>query len=129
MTSPSCGRSRPEESGAVRALVLLAAAAIALAWPARADELVGTLKKIHDTGVVTLGYREQSIPFSFVNPGGRPVGYSIDLCNEIVSDIREELGEPGIGVKYKLVTPETRIAAVRSGEIDLECGSTTNNHT
>jgi len=113
----------------VRALVLLAAAAIAWALPANADELVGTLKKIHDTGVVTLGYREDAIPFSFLNPGGRPVGYSIDLCNEIVADIREELGDPGIGVKYKLVTAETRIPAVRSGEIDVECGSTTSNHT
>jgi glutamate/aspartate transport system substrate-binding protein len=92
-----------------------------------AQELTGTLKKIRDTKVVTLGYRESSIPFSYVNRPGDPIGYSIDLCNAVVEETSKELEGVEIAVKYKKVTAETRIPAVRSGEIDLECGSTTAN--
>jgi glutamate/aspartate transport system substrate-binding protein len=92
-----------------------------------AQELTGTLKKIKDSKVVTLGYRESSIPFSYLNRPGDPIGYSIDLCNEVVAEISNELEGVEIGVKYKKVTAETRIPAVRAGEIDLECGSTTAN--
>src|SRR5947209_9048805 len=83
-----------------------------------ADELTGTLKKVNDTGVITLGYRESAIPFSFLNPAGRPIGYSIDFCNQIVTDLSAELGGLEIEVRYKPVTPENRIAAVQSGQID-----------
>src|SRR5271166_5411271 len=112
-------------------LLLLGIAVAALAHPAAAadGELLGTLRKVHDTGVITLGYREASVPFSFRDPAGRPVGYSIDLCNEIVDDIASELDNQAIEVKYKPVTAESRIPALQSGEIDLECGSTTSNHT
>ncbi|HEX3954958.1 MAG TPA: amino acid ABC transporter substrate-binding protein [Stellaceae bacterium] len=92
-----------------------------------ASELGGTLKRVKEKGAVTLGYRESSIPFSYVNKAGEPVGYSIDLCNEIVEEISQELGGVELGVAYKKVTAETRIAAVKAGEIDLECGSTTSN--
>jgi glutamate/aspartate transport system substrate-binding protein len=114
----------------MRTLLLLVSLVVAsLAQPARAaDELTGTLKKIRDTGVITLGYRESSIPFSFLNPAGRPIGYSIDLCKEIVDEVSAELGDREIEVKYKPVTSVSRIPAVVSGEIDLECGSTTSNH-
>jgi glutamate/aspartate transport system substrate-binding protein len=94
---------------------------------AGAQELTGTLKKIKDSKTVTLGYRESSIPFSYVNKPGEPIGYSIDLCNAVVDEISKEFEGIEIGVKYKKVTAETRIPAVRSGEIDLECGSTTAN--
>jgi glutamate/aspartate transport system substrate-binding protein len=94
---------------------------------ARAQELIGTLKKIKDTKTVTLGYRESSIPFSYVNKPGEPIGYSIDLCNAVVDEISKEFEGIEIGVSYKKVTAETRIPAVRSGEVDLECGSTTAN--
>jgi ABC-type amino acid transport substrate-binding protein len=94
---------------------------------ASAQELTGTLKKIKDSKTVTLGYRESSIPFSYVNKPGEPIGYSIDLCNEVVVEISSELEGVEIVVKYKKVTAETRIPAVRAGEIDLECGSTTAN--
>ena len=93
----------------------------------RAQELTGTLKKIKDSRTVTLGYRESSIPFSYLNKPGDPIGYSIDLCNEVVAEISSELEGVEIAVKYKKVTAETRIPAVRAGEIDLECGSTTAN--
>jgi ABC-type amino acid transport substrate-binding protein len=91
------------------------------------QELTGTLRKIKDSKTVTLGYRESSIPFSYVNKIGDPIGYSIDLCNTVVDEISRELEGVEIAVKYKKVTAETRIPAVRSGEVDLECGSTTAN--
>ena len=109
---------------------LLAAALLAplLVIPgASAQELTGTLKKIKETKTVTLGYRASSIPFSYVNKPGEPIGYSIDLCNAVVDEITKELEGVEIGVSYKLVRAETRILAVRSAEIDLECGSTTAN--
>ena len=92
-----------------------------------AQELTGTLKKIKDSKAVTLGYRESSIPFSYLNRPGDPIGYSIDLCNAVVDETSKEIGGLETAVKYKKVTAETRIPAVRSGEIDLECGSTTAN--
>jgi glutamate/aspartate transport system substrate-binding protein len=99
-----------------------------LALPgARAQELTGTLKKVKDERAVTLGYRETSIPFSYVTKAGGPIGYSIDLCNAVVDEISKEFEGLEIAVKYKKVTSETRIPAVRSGEADLECGSTTAN--
>jgi glutamate/aspartate transport system substrate-binding protein len=94
---------------------------------APAQELTGTLKKIKDSKTVSLGYRASSIPFSYLNKSREPIGYSIDLCNEVVREISSELQGVEIGVSYKLVRAETRIAAVSSGEIDLECGSTTAN--
>lgn len=92
-----------------------------------AQELTGTLKKIRDSKTVTLGYRASSVPFSYVNKLGEPIGYSIDLCNEVVSEIADELEGVEPKIIYQKVTAETRIPAVRDGKIDLECGSTTAN--
>ncbi|HEX4617164.1 MAG TPA: amino acid ABC transporter substrate-binding protein [Stellaceae bacterium] len=110
--------------------LLLAAALLApllVISGARAQELTGTLKKIKDSKTVTLGHRESSIPFSYVNKVGEPIGYSIDLCNVVVDEVSKELEGVEIAVEYKKVTAETRIPAVKSGEVDLECGSTTAN--
>ena len=112
----------------LRFLLAVALTASLLAIPAaRAQELTGTLKKIKDSKTMTLGYRESSIPFSYVNKVGEPIGYSIDLCNAVVDEVSKELEGVEIAVKYKKVTAETRIPAVQSGEVDLECGSTTAN--
>jgi ABC-type amino acid transport substrate-binding protein len=112
----------------LRFLLAVALTASLLAIPAaRAQELTGTLKKIKDSKTVTLGYRESSIPFSYVNKVGDPIGYSIDLCNAVVDEVSKELEGVEIAVNYKKVTAETRISAVKSGEVDLECGSTTTN--
>ena len=92
-----------------------------------AQELTGTLKKVKDSKTVTLGYRESSIPFSYVNKAGEPIGYSMDLCSAVVDEVSKELEGIEIAVNYKKVTAETRIPAVRSGEVDIECGSTTAN--
>ena len=114
-------------------MILRLSAAVAVIAPllvlpsARGQELTGTLKKIKDSKTVTLGYRASSIPFSYLNKLHEPIGYSIDLCNEVVKEISNEFEGVEIGVSYKLVRADTRIPAVRSGEIDLECGSTTAN--
>ena len=89
-------------------------------------ELTGTLRKVRDSGSITIGFRESSIPFSYLSARGEPIGYSIDLCRLIVDAIGEEFGRT-IALKWQPVTSETRIEAVRSGAVDLECGSTTNN--
>jgi glutamate/aspartate transport system substrate-binding protein len=94
---------------------------------ADAQELTGTLKKIKDSKTITLGYRASSIPFSYLNRPGDPIGYSIDLCGAVVDETAKELQGVEIAVEYKKVTAETRISAVLSAEIDLECGSTTAN--
>jgi glutamate/aspartate transport system substrate-binding protein len=94
---------------------------------ADAQELTGTLKKIKDSKTITLGYRASSIPFSYLNRRGDPIGYSIDLCGVVVDETAKELQGVEIAVEYKKVTAETRISAVLSAEIDLECGSTTAN--
>ncbi|MBV9555043.1 MAG: amino acid ABC transporter substrate-binding protein [Alphaproteobacteria bacterium] len=89
--------------------------------------LSGTLKKVRDSGVVTIGYRDASFPFSFVRAGQPPAGYSLDLCVGIVDEIRRELGDAHVRVAYQPVTADTRMDAVTSGKVDLECGSTTSN--
>ncbi|NEU10933.1 amino acid ABC transporter substrate-binding protein [Methylobacterium sp. BTF04] len=102
--------------------------ALLLAAPASAlDVLTGTLKKISDTGTVTLGYRESAVPFSFKDGTGQPIGYAMDLCLDVVDDIGKELGRTNLAVRYEPIQSEDRIPAVTSGRIDLECGSTTAN--
>ena len=91
------------------------------------EQLTGTLKKIRTTGAVTIGFRDASVPFSYVGPGRKPIGYSIDLCLAIVDAIKAELGMEDLQIKYLPVNPQTRIPMVVDGTIDLECGSTTNN--
>jgi glutamate/aspartate transport system substrate-binding protein len=96
------------------------------AKPAFEVPYTGTLKKINDSGVLRIGYRENSPPFAFLDSKGRPVGYALDLCEIVVAEIAAELGKD-IRVEYRPVTPENRFDLVNSGEVDLECGSTTNN--
>jgi glutamate/aspartate transport system substrate-binding protein len=91
------------------------------------ERLSGTLAKIRASGFVTIGYRDASVPFSYLGPGRTPIGYSIDICLAIVDAIRAELSNAAIQVKYFPVNSQTRIPLVVDGTIDLECGSTTNN--
>jgi len=86
----------------------------------------GTLKKIDDSGVIVVGHRTNSPPFAFLDNTGKPIGYSMDLCEIVVEEIGNELGK-SIRVVYRPVTPENRFDLVRNGDVDLECGSTTNN--
>ena len=106
-------------------LAMLIAAALAL--PAAAQELAGTLKKVKDSGSITLGHRDASIPFSYYDDKQQGVGYAMDLCHRIVDAVKAELKMPKIDVKYQLITSANRIPLMANGTIDLECGSTTNN--
>jgi glutamate/aspartate transport system substrate-binding protein len=109
----------------VAAGALLAASSCVLAQTAPV-ELSGTLRKVRDASAITIGHRDSSIPFSYRSAKGEPIGYSIDLCKLLVDAIGEAVGRE-IAIKWKLVTPETRLQAVANGDVDLECGSTTNN--
>jgi ABC-type amino acid transport substrate-binding protein len=94
--------------------------------PVLAAELAGTLKTIKDTGVIKLGYLPQSVPFSFADGDGKPLGYSPDLCLRAATGIKEQLGLQKLDVQWVRVSEETRFDAVKAGAIDLECGITTN---
>jgi glutamate/aspartate transport system substrate-binding protein len=106
-----------------RTLVVLAALAVAL--PAVAQE--GTLKKIKDSGAITIGHRDASLPFSYYDDKQQPIGYAMDLCAKIVDAVKAELKMPNLKTNYQLVTSANRIPLMANGTIDLECGSTTNN--
>ena len=106
-------------------LAISAMVCAVLAAPAAAQE--GTLKKIKDSGAITIGHRDASIPFSYYDDRQQPVGYAVDLCLRIVDAVKAELKMPKIDVKYQLVTSANRIPLMANGTIDLECGSTTNN--
>jgi glutamate/aspartate transport system substrate-binding protein len=101
--------------------------ALAQEQESTAHALSGTLKKVDSSGVITIGYREASFPVSYVGPNNQPMGYAIDLCKAIVDEIAKETDKRNIRIAYEAVTSETRIPALVSGKIDLECGSTTNN--
>ena len=110
--------------------LLLAACLLATAAGAQtggSEGLSPTLAAIKNTHVVHLGYRESSPPFSFIDPSGRPIGYSLELCEAIVDEIGAEVDDSNLKIDYVKVTSDDRIPAVVQGKIDLECGSTTAN--
>ncbi len=106
-------------------LFVAAAAGVVLALPAAGQE--GTLKKIKDSGSITIGHRDASVPFSYYDDNQKPIGYAMDLCHRIVDAVKADLKMPKLEVKYQLVTSANRIPLMANGTIDLECGSTTNN--
>jgi len=111
----------------ILAIPVAAALALAVAQPAASQELTGTLKKIKDTGTITLGHRDTSIPFSYYDDKQQVVGYAMDICMRIVDAVKAELKLGKLDVKLNPVTSATRIPLMANGTIDLECGSTTNN--
>jgi glutamate/aspartate transport system substrate-binding protein len=106
--------------------ILLSATLACLASGAFAQTLTGTLAKIRDTGTITIGHREASIPFSYLDDKQQAVGYSMDICMRIVEGVRAELKNPNIKVALQPVTSANRIPLLQNGTIDIECGSTTN---
>jgi glutamate/aspartate transport system substrate-binding protein len=117
----------------VRNALMLAALALCQAPAAIAQQgnafvvpYTGTLKKVNESGALRIGHRENSPPFAFLDPKGKPIGYALDLCAVVVEEIVAELRKD-IRVEYRPVTPENRFDLLNSGAIDLECGSTTNN--
>jgi len=103
-----------------------AAAALACAFLA-APVYAQTLDKIKQSGAITVGHRDASIPFSYYDDNQKPIGYAMDLCAHIVDAVKKELKMPNLEVKYQLVTSANRIPLIANGTVDLECGSTTNN--
>jgi glutamate/aspartate transport system substrate-binding protein len=108
-------------------MIGLALAAALSAGPANAEELTGTLKKIKETGALIIGYRDSSIPFSYLDDNQKPIGFAIDICYKIVDAVKQELKLDKLKVGLNPVTSSTRIPLLANGTIDLECGSTTNN--
>lgn len=96
------------------------------ASPNMPAELSGTLAKVRSSGTVSLGYRESSIPFSYLSARNEPIGYAIELCKSLVETMSDAVHRT-LAIKWVAVTPESRIDALESGQIDLECGSTTSN--
>jgi glutamate/aspartate transport system substrate-binding protein len=104
--------------------VLLAAT---FAMAAHAQELTGTLKKIKDSGTITLGARESSGALAFTLGDGKYVGFHTEMSDKIAADLQKQLKMPKLDIKYQPVTSQNRIPLVQNGTVDLECGSTTNN--
>jgi glutamate/aspartate transport system substrate-binding protein len=99
---------------------------IGASTPARTQDLEGTLKKAKETGTFTVGYRESSLPLSYLGDALQPVGFSIELCKRVVDAVKTKLGTPDLTIKYNAVTSANRIPLVANGTVDIECGSTAN---
>lgn len=106
-----------------RASLLILALGAASIGPAAAD----TLSKIRDSGTISMGIRESSLPLSYLDDKQQPVGYHIDICNRIADAVKAELKLPALKVAHTPVTSQNRIPLVTNGTVDIECGSTTNN--
>jgi glutamate/aspartate transport system substrate-binding protein len=111
----------------MRRSIIAAFSLLVATLPASAQELTGTLKKIKETGSITLGFRESSVPFSYLDDKQQPVGFAMDICMKIVDAVKKELKLDKLEVKLNPVTSSTRIPLIANGTVDLECGSTTNN--
>ncbi len=107
------------------ALAAMVLTGLVAASAAHAD----TLKKITDSGKMTVAYRESSVPFSYLAGGSTAVGFSADVTNAVVDAVKKRLNNPNIKVEFQAVTSQNRIPLLQNGTIDLECGSTTNNST
>ena len=118
-TDPAC--SACPKSRAKGLLFMLLAAAT---FSAHAGAV---LDRIRQSGHIVIAHRESSVPFSYVDANGKPIGYAIDLCLRVAEAVRRKLEMKAIVPEFVAVTPATRIAAVVDGKADLECGSTTNN--
>jgi len=93
---------------------------------ASAEGLSPTLQKIKDAGTITIGHRDSSVPFSYLDNDQKPIGFSLQLCDLVVAKVKEKLGLPNLKVAYQAVNSSNRIPLVKNGTADIECGSTAN---
>ena len=93
---------------------------------ASAQSLSPTLQKIKDAGTITIGHRDSSVPFSYLDNDQKPIGFSLELCDLVVAKIKAKLGQGGLKVAYQAVNSSNRIPLVKNGTVDIECGSTAN---
>src|SRR6201992_3186169 len=91
-----------------------------------AQSLSPTLQKIKDAGTITIGHRDSSVPFSYLDNNQKPIGFSLELCDLVVAKIKEKLNKPDLKIAYQAVNSSNRIPLVKNGTVDLECGSTAN---
>jgi glutamate/aspartate transport system substrate-binding protein len=106
--------------------IFVAAALLAAASAADAQNLDGTLKKVKETGTFTIGYRDSSVPLSYLDDKLQPIGFSLELCKHVTDAVKARLGAADLKVAYNPVTSATRIPLVANGTVDIECGSTAN---
>ncbi|MBK7261176.1 MAG: glutamate/aspartate ABC transporter substrate-binding protein [Rubrivivax sp.] len=125
-TSIRCKRAGHALGHSVLAAALLGGIAAA---QAAGPALDGTLKKIKDSGVVVVGFREASIPFSYYNDDKQPIGYSADITRLVLDQIKNKLELPGLQVRQLPITSQNRISLLQNGTIDFECNTTTHNES
>ncbi len=106
---------------------LMASMAAAVLFAGTGAQAADTLAKIAESGKITLAYRESSVPFSYLDGPGKPIGFSVELSNAVVEAVKKKLNKPNLQVALMPVTSQNRIPLITNGTIDLECGSTTNN--
>jgi glutamate/aspartate transport system substrate-binding protein len=121
-------RKSQRGDGLMRFKLILTATALCVAGHAAiAQELTGTLEKIRSTGVITIGHRESSIPFSYYDKNEKVVGYAMDLCYVVADAVKARLGLAKLEVKLVPITPSLRVPYILSEKIDLACETMTNN--
>jgi len=113
-----------KKGNTLKTKILISTLLAAVAFDAFAED---TLKKVADTGRITLAYRESSVPFSYETGTGKPLGFSMDIANAVVAEVKRVTNKPILEVNYVAVTSANRIPLLLNGTVDLECGSTTNN--
>ncbi len=111
----------------MKSSLLMASMAAAVLFAGTGAQAADTLSKIAESGKITLAYRESSVPFSYLDGPGKPIGFSVELSNAVVEAVKKKLNKPNLQVALMPVTSQNRIPLITNGTIDLECGSTTNN--
>ena len=108
-----------------RVIVSLAALCLLAFAPvtASAQNLSPTLQKIKDAGTITIGHRDSSVPFSYLDNNQKPIGFSLELCDLVVAKLKEKLSKPDLKIAYQAVNSSNRIPLVKNGTVDIECGS------
>ena len=104
-----------------------ALAALALASAAGAAQADSRLDQMRQTGVLTIGHPDSSVPFAYLDDNHQPIGYTVEICQQIAQRLKSELNLPKLDIRYVITTSATRIPLLANGTIDLECGNTTNN--
>lgn len=109
--------------------ISLVMSAVLLATGLASTASAQTLQKVADSNKITVAYRESSVPFSYLIGATKAVGFSVELTDAIVDDVRKKINKPNLEVAYTPVTSQNRIPLLSNGTYDIECGSTTNNTT
>jgi glutamate/aspartate transport system substrate-binding protein len=108
-------------------LSVLSSAVLLAALAATGAQAADTLAKVAEANKITLAYRESSVPFSYLEAPGKPIGFAVDIANAVVAAVKKQTNKPNLEVGWMAVTSQNRIPLLSNGTIDLECGSTTNN--